>query len=71
MLIETDCPYLAPHPYRGKRNEPAYVQLVAKQIAEIKGISYEEVAEATTGSQKTIRYSLKRKNFLSYEGELG
>ncbi|WP_409290917.1 TatD family hydrolase [Peribacillus sp. SCS-37] len=47
LLIETDCPYLAPHPYRGKRNEPAYVKLVAEQIAEIKGISYEEVAEAT------------------------
>ncbi|WP_409296402.1 TatD family hydrolase [Peribacillus sp. SCS-26] len=47
LLIETDCPYLAPHPYRGKRNEPAYVKLVAEQIAEIKGITYEEVAEAT------------------------
>ncbi|MBM7650315.1 TatD DNase family protein [Bacillus ectoiniformans] len=48
LLIETDCPYLAPHPYRGKRNEPAYVQLVAEEIAELKGISYEEVAKATT-----------------------
>src|SRR5690606_7746534 len=47
LLIETDCPYLAPHPYRGKRNEPGYVKLVAKQIAEIKGLTYEEVAEAT------------------------
>lgn len=54
LLIETDCPYLAPHPYRGKRNEPAYVQLVAKQIAEIKGISYEEVAEATTANAKKL-----------------
>jgi TatD DNase family protein len=40
LLIETDCPYLAPHPYRGKRNEPGYVKLVAEQIAEIKGISF-------------------------------
>ena len=36
LLIETDCPYLTPHPYRGKRNEPAYVKLVAEQIAELK-----------------------------------
>lgn len=48
LLIETDCPYLAPHPYRGKRNEPAYVKLVAEQIAELKGVSYEEIAQATT-----------------------
>jgi len=48
LLIETDCPYLAPHPYRGKRNEPAFVKLVAEQIAELKGISYDEVAKATT-----------------------
>lgn len=48
LLIETDCPYLAPHPYRGKRNEPSYVKLVAEQIAELKGVSFEEVAKATT-----------------------
>lgn len=54
LLIETDCPYLAPHPYRGKRNEPSYVKLVAEQIAEIKGISFEEVAEATTENAKKI-----------------
>jgi len=47
LLIETDCPYLTPHPYRGKRNEPGYVQLVAEKIAEIKNISYEKVASAT------------------------
>ncbi|OLN21306.1 hydrolase TatD [Domibacillus antri] len=47
LLIETDCPYLAPHPYRGKRNEPAYVKLVAEEIAALKSCSYEEVAEAT------------------------
>ncbi|MBS4216638.1 TatD family hydrolase [Neobacillus rhizophilus] len=52
LLIETDCPYLAPHPYRGKRNEPSYVKLVAEQIAEIKGLTYEEVAEATTQNAK-------------------
>lgn len=45
FFIETDSPYLAPVPYRGKRNEPTYVVEVAKKIAEIKGISLEQVAE--------------------------
>ena len=48
IMIETDCPYLAPQKYRGQRNEPAYVACVAEKIAEIKGISIEEVAEKTT-----------------------
>lgn len=48
LLVETDAPYLTPHPYRGKRNEPAYVKLVAEQIAELRKISYEEVAKATS-----------------------
>ncbi|WP_309091527.1 TatD family hydrolase [Domibacillus sp.] len=54
LLIETDCPYLAPHPYRGKRNEPAYVKLVAQEIAALKGITYEEVAAATTQNANTL-----------------
>jgi TatD DNase family protein len=48
ILIETDSPYLAPVPYRGKTNTPAYVPFVAKQIAEIKGLSVEEVAHITS-----------------------
>ena len=48
LLIETDSPYLAPAPHRGKTNNPSYVPFVAKQIAEIKGISVEDVAEATS-----------------------
>jgi len=48
ILIETDAPWLAPEPYRGKRNEPSYVIEAAKKIAEIKGISLEEVASQTT-----------------------
>jgi TatD DNase family protein len=47
LLIETDCPLLAPVPYRGRRNEPAYVVQVAKTIAEAKGVPLAEVAEAT------------------------
>ncbi|CAM3958358.1 TatD family hydrolase [Cohnella lubricantis] len=48
LLIETDSPYLAPHPYRGKRNESAYVRLVAQEAAVIKGISLEEIEKLTT-----------------------
>lgn len=54
LLIETDCPYLAPHPHRGKRNEPAYVKLVAETIAEIKGIDLDELAAITTANAKKI-----------------
>ncbi|MBT2617081.1 MULTISPECIES: TatD family hydrolase [unclassified Bacillus (in: firmicutes)] len=54
LLIETDCPYLAPHPYRGKRNEPSYVKLVAEQIAEIKQLTIEEVSKATTENAKKL-----------------
>ncbi|PFA16858.1 MULTISPECIES: TatD family hydrolase [Bacillus cereus group] len=54
LLIETDCPYLTPHPFRGKRNEPSYVKLVAEEIANLKGISYEEVAKITTENAKGL-----------------
>ncbi|MFA6322365.1 MAG: TatD family hydrolase [Candidatus Buchananbacteria bacterium] len=47
ILIETDCPYLAPEPHRGERNEPAYVQFTAEKIAKIKEIDYNEIAEKT------------------------
>ncbi|MFD0621195.1 TatD family hydrolase [Paenibacillus sp. GCM10027629] len=47
FLIETDSPYLTPHPYRGKRNETGYVRLVAEAAAEIKGLNLEEVAKIT------------------------
>ncbi|WP_053216965.1 TatD family hydrolase [Virgibacillus senegalensis] len=50
LLVETDCPFLAPHPNRGKRNEPAYVKLVAEKIAELREISFEEVSDATTNN---------------------
>lgn len=48
LLIETDSPYLAPMPYRGKTNQPGYVKYVAEEIAHLRNISFEEVAKATT-----------------------
>ena len=48
LLIETDAPYLAPVPYRGKPNQPAYVKHVAEAIADLRQISLEEVATATS-----------------------
>jgi TatD DNase family protein len=48
LLIETDAPFLAPVPFRGKRNEPSYVRYTAQKVAETKKISFEKVAEATT-----------------------
>jgi TatD DNase family protein len=48
ILIETDSPYLAPVPYRGKLNQPSYVKYVAQEIAQLRGISTEEVGLATT-----------------------
>src|SRR3990167_1879320 len=54
MLIETDAPYAAPVPFRGKRNEPMYVEHVAAKISAVKGISVEEVAEITAKSAKKV-----------------
>ena len=48
MLVETDSPYLAPIPYRGKTNQPSYVKYVAEEIAKLRGISFEEISTATT-----------------------
>lgn len=48
LVIETDCPYLAPEPYRGKRNEPAYTVYIAEEIAKVKGLSVEDVGRITT-----------------------
>jgi TatD DNase family protein len=48
LLIETDCPYLAPVPHRGKRNEPAYVRHTAEKVAELKGLSLEDVGRITS-----------------------
>ncbi|MFQ5855528.1 MAG: TatD family hydrolase, partial [Anaerolineae bacterium] len=49
-VVETDAPYLAPHPHRGKRNEPAYLWLTAQRIAEIKDVPVETVTEVTSAN---------------------
>src|SRR5699024_1468096 len=54
LLIETDSPFLTRHPYRGKRNEPAYVRFVAAEIARLKEISLEELGEITTDNAKAV-----------------
>jgi TatD DNase family protein len=54
LLVETDCPYLAPVPHRGKRNEPAYVVETARQIAALRGCSLEELAQATTANFRRL-----------------
>lgn len=54
IVLETDSPYLAPVPHRGQRNESAYVSIVAQKVAEIKGISFDEVADATTDNAQRL-----------------
>jgi TatD DNase family protein len=57
LMVETDCPYLAPVPFRGKRCEPAHTRLVAEAIAAARGVSVQEVAEATTETaEKFFRF---------------
>ena len=54
MLVETDCPYLAPVPHRGKPNQPAFVRHVAEYVAELRGETYEQVAANTTGNFRNL-----------------
>ncbi|RLA67617.1 MAG: hydrolase TatD [Epsilonproteobacteria bacterium] len=54
LLIETDAPYLTPHPYRGKRNEPSYCALVAQKMSELSDLSLEEVSAVSTKNAKTL-----------------
>jgi len=54
VMLETDAPYLAPRPHRGKRNEPSYVSLIAETLAQVKGVSVEEVARATTENARRL-----------------
>ena len=61
LLVETDAPFLAPVPFRGKRNEPSYVRYTAEKVAEIKKVSFERVAEVTTENALRV-YRLKINN---------
>lgn len=54
MLLETDCPYLTPVPFRGKRNEPAYVRFTAEKVAEVKGLTLDDVARITTKNVRDL-----------------
>lgn len=54
LLVETDAPYLSPEPYRGKRNEPAYVYHVVERLAEVRGTSLEEMAELTSRNARNL-----------------
>ncbi|MCF2680645.1 TatD family hydrolase [Faecalicatena contorta] len=54
IVLETDCPYLAPEPYRGKRNNSSYIRYVAEEIASLKGVTFEEVVRQTEENAKKI-----------------
>lgn len=54
LLVETDSPYLAPMPYRGRRNEPAYLGLIAAKVAETRGVSLQTIAQATTANARCL-----------------
>ncbi|MGE7271797.1 TatD family hydrolase [Brevibacillus panacihumi] len=54
LLIETDCPYLTPHPFRGKRNESGYVRYVCEEMANLHGLSYEEMAKITSDNARRL-----------------
>jgi TatD DNase family protein len=54
LLVETDAPFLAPHPYRGQRNEPGYVRLVVEKIAQLQNQAYASVAEVTTSNARRL-----------------
>lgn len=54
LLVETDAPFLTPHPHRGKRNEPSYVKLIAEKIAELRDMPYESLAKATTENAERL-----------------
>ena len=54
ILLETDAPFVAPIPYRGKKNEPVYIIEIAKKMAEIKDVSFEDICRQTTENAKVV-----------------
>ena len=65
ILLETDCPYLAPVPHRGERNEPVYVKFIAQKIAELKGINEKEVIKITENNAKKLFEIQSKKNLIA------
>jgi TatD DNase family protein len=61
LLIETDAPYLSPHPFRGKTNEPARVKLVAEEIARLRDLSYVDIAKITANNAYKL-FNIKELN---------
>ena len=58
IVLETDCPYMAPEPFRGKRNDPGYIYRMAEKLAEIRGLSVEEIQDITTENGKRLYHIL-------------
>ena len=54
LVLETDCPYLTPHPYRGKLNMPSYIPTIAENLAQLKGITVEEVVMQSTNNARRL-----------------
>jgi TatD DNase family protein len=54
LLVETDAPFLTPVPYRGRRNRPAFVEYVAEKIATLRGLSFQEISEQTSGNAEKL-----------------
>jgi TatD DNase family protein len=54
ILLETDAPFLAPHPHRGARNEPAYLRIIAEKIAELRHMDYEQVIKQTSTNSNRL-----------------
>jgi TatD DNase family protein len=54
ILLETDCPFLSPEPHRGLRNEPKNVKIIAECLAQVKGVSFEEISKITTKNAQTL-----------------
>lgn len=68
LLVETDCPYLAPVPFRGKRNEPAYLSHTLKRLAEVRGADVEELAAVTTANFQQL-FALQARKTNGYTGD--
>jgi TatD DNase family protein len=62
LLVETDAPYLAPMPHRGKRNEPAYTRIVGEKLAELRGLTFPEIAALTTANARRVFPRLTERN---------